>query len=540
MPLLRAVASTLTMLVFGIPLWSQTGTSTVRGTIPDPQGRVVPNANVTLTNVETSAVRTTNSTATGSNVFDLVTPANYRLQVEATGFKKKVVDKVQALIGKPTQTDVQLDVGAVAEIVEVQGTSQEVLMNTSDATLGNNFISEQITQLPLEARNLIDLLSLQPGSTREGYVTGARADQSNVTLDGVDIKNGVTANVNVPASTNSLVIGSLDSDRGNITSGPVLRLNSEAIEEFRVTTANGNANQGRSSGSQVNLVTKAGTNNWHGAGFEFYRSRGFTANDWFNNHADPQVPRTPLVRNTFGGALGGPVIKNKAFFFYSYEGRHDASGQGVTRVVPLPNLGQGTINYTYCTDPSCNTVLPASLDLAGNQGAYSVAGINQAALDALALAASKYPANDSSQGDGLNTSGYRFNAPTPVRLNSHVGKLDLNLSKNQTAFVRANGIYDHQTLPQWLPDTPAPLVWNHPWGLAAGHTWTIGSSWVNNFRYGYTRQAFSNGGGSNGKDIAFRFVFQPTGLQQTPTRGTPVQNITDDVSLVHGNHKLPF
>ncbi len=271
MPLLRAVASTLTMLLFAISLWSQTGTSTVRGTITDPQGRVVPNANVTLTNVETNAVRTTKSTDTGSYVFDLITPANYRLQVEATGFKKKVVDKVQALIGKPTQTDVQLDVGAVAEIVEVQGTSQEVLMNTSDATLGNNFISEQITQLPLEARNLVDLLSLQPGSTREGYVTGARADQSNVTLDGVDINNAQTGNAEIPRSTNGLVIGALDNDRGDITTGPVLRLNSEAIEEFRVTTANGNANQGRSSGSQVNLITKTGSNNWHGAASEFYR-----------------------------------------------------------------------------------------------------------------------------------------------------------------------------------------------------------------------------------------------------------------------------
>src|SRR2546426_2463024 len=421
MRLLRAMASTLTMLLFAISLWSQPGTSTVRGTITDPQGRVVPNANVTLTNVETNAVRTTKSTDTGSYVFDLITPANYRLQVEATGFKKKVVDKVQALIGKPTQTDVQLDVGAVAEIVEVQGTSQEVLMNTQDATLGNNFISQQITQLPLEARNLIDLLSLQPGATREGYVTGARADQANVTLDGVDINNAQTGNAQVPLSTNSLVIGQLDTDRGNITSGPVLRLNSEAIEEFRVTTANGNANQGRSSGSQVNLVTKAGTNNWHGAGFEFYRSRGFTANDWFNNHASPQVPRTPLVRHTYGGAIGGPIVKDKAFFFYSYEGRHDASGQGVTRVVPLPSLGQGTINYRYCTqtDPSTGACLgsiqQASLDLTQNQGVYSSAGIDPAALAALSDAATKYPANDSSQGDQSNTSGFRFNAPTPTR-----------------------------------------------------------------------------------------------------------------------------
>src|SRR5438034_4163919 len=468
MRLLRAMASTLTMLLFAISLWSQTGTSTVRGTITDPQGRVVPNANVTLTNVETNAVRTTKSTDTGSYVFDLITPANYRLQVEATGFKKKVVDKVQALIGKPTQTDVQLDVGAVAEIVEVQGTSQEVLMNTSDATLGNNFISEQITQLPLEARNLVDLLSLQPGSTREGYVTGARADQSNVTLDGVDVNNAQTGNAEIPRSTNSLVVGALDNDRGDITTGPVLRLNSEAIEEFRVTTANANANQGRSSGSQVNLITKSGTNSWHGAASEFYRSRGFTANDWFNNHATPQVDRPPLQRNTFEGGLGGPIFKNKAFFFYDYEGRHDASSQSVVRTVPLASLGQGTINYQYCTTSSCNSTGVASVTLSpASPGPFSAAGINQAALDAFAAASAKYPANDTSTGDQLNTGGFRFNAPTPTRLNSHVAKLDFNLTKNQTAFIRANVIYDHQTLPQWLPDTASPSVWSHPWGLAS-------------------------------------------------------------------------
>ena len=540
MRLLRAMASSLTMLLFAISLWSQTGTSTVRGTITDPQGRVVPNANVTLTNVETNAVRTTKSTDTGSYVFDLITPANYRLQVEATGFKKKVVDKVQALIGKPTQTDVQLDVGAVAEIVEVQGTSQEVLMNTSDATLGNNFISEQITQLPLEARNLVDLLSLQPGSTREGYVTGARADQSNVTLDGVDINNAQTGNAEIPRSTNGLVIGALDNDRGDITTGPVLRLNSEAIEEFRVTTANGNANQGRSSGSQVNLITKTGSNNWHGAASEFYRSRGFTANDWFNNHATPQIARPPLQRNTFEGALGGPIIKDKGFFFYDYAGRHDASSQSVSRVVPLASLGQGTINYQYCTDASCNTIQQASLAQAQNLQVFQQAGINQAALAALAAAAAKYPANDTSQGDQLNTGGFRFNAPTPTRLNSHVGRLDFNLTKNQNAFLRTNVIYDHQALPQWLPDTPSPVVWSHPWGLAAGHTWTIGNNWVNNFRYGYTRQAFTQGGDSNGNDTDFRFVFQPNGETHSLSRVTPVHNFTDDVSWIRGSHNVQF
>src|SRR4029077_8597626 len=198
---------------------------------------------VTLTNTETNAVRTTKTSDTGTYVFDLINPAKYRVEVDAKGFKKKVVENVEALIGKPTDASVTLDIGSMSETVEVSASSQEALINTEDATLGNNFNSLQITQLPLEARSVVDLLSLQPGSTREGYVTGARADQSNVTLDGVDINNAQTGNGNVPLTTNTLVIGQGDTDRGNIRTGPVHRLNSEAIEDVRVTTANANANQ---------------------------------------------------------------------------------------------------------------------------------------------------------------------------------------------------------------------------------------------------------------------------------------------------------
>ena len=549
MRLVRVVVLLISVGGLLAPMWSQTGTSTVRGTVSDQQGRVVAGAAVTLTNTATNAVRTTKTTDAGIFVFDLITPADYRLEVEAKGFRKKIVGNVKALIGKQTESNVQLEVGASTEVVEVQASAQEAIINTQDATLGNNFESIQITQLPLESRNLVDLLSLQPGSTREGYVTGARADQSNVTLDGVDINNAQTGNAEIPRASNSLQLGALDNDAGNITNGPVLRLNAEAIEEFRVTTANGNANQGRSSGSQVNLVTKAGTNSWHGAAFDFYRGTLFEANDWFNNHATDAngnwapVPRTALVRNTFGGALGGPVWKDRVFFFYSYEGRRDATARPVTTVVPLdrspdPNdpltLGDGTVHYAYGDGQI------GSLDLAQLQAVYPNAGINPAALAVFAQAESKYKANDTSQGDQLNTGGFRFNSPTPVKLNSHVAKLDFNLTSHQTAFLRANVIYDHQTLPSWLPDSTPPLVWSHPWGAAAGHTWTIGNNWVNSFRYGYTRQAFSDGGDSNGNDRAFRFVFQPNGEQHTLTRVTPVHNITDDVSWIHGNHNVQF
>ncbi len=530
-----ALGMVVMALMFATPLWSQTGTSTIRGTVSDAQARVVPDAKVTLTNLSTNAARSTKTTGTGEFTFDLITPGQYRLEVEATGFKKQVVENVRALVGKQTENNVRLDVGATGEVIEVVASSNEILVNTQDATLGNNFISEQISQLPLEARDLTGLLSLQPAVTRQGYVAGARADQSNVTLDGVDINNAESANSEIPLATNNLVIGELSS---SITSGPVLRLNAEAIDEFRVTTANANSNQGRSSGAQVNLVTKSGTNRLHGSLFEFHRNTIFTANDWFNNHSG--VERPSLIRNTYGGSVGGPIVKDKAFFFYSYESRHDAKTTGVTRVVPLPTLGQGIIKYKYCTDPTCSSTQVAQLDAAQNAAAFSSVGLNPAALSALTGAAANYPANDPTQGDQLNTGGFRFNAPTPVRLNSHVAKLDFNLTNKQNAFVRTNVIYDHATREKWLPDAPSPVTWSHPVGLAVGHTWTIGNNWVNNFRYGFTRQAYTIGGDSDQNDIRFRFVFQPRAFSRTTSRTAPLHNFTDDVSLTKGSHNIQF
>lgn len=533
----RLAAAMLVVLVFAMQGWGQTGTSQINGTITDPQKRPVVGATVTLTNLGTNAARSVTSSDDGAYSFDLIKPGTYRLEVEAAGFKKHLADGVTALIGKTTEHSVQLEVGSVSSTVEVRSSDQGAVINTQDASLGNVLTSNQITQLPLEGRSLVDLLSLQPGATREGYVTGSRADQSNVTLDGVDINNAQTGNAAEPTGLGGLIIGGLDTDRGNITSGPVLRLNTEAVEEFRVTTANGGANQGRSAGAQINLVTRSGSNSLHGAAFEFYRGTPFEANDWFSNAAG--VPRTPLVRNTFGGALGGPIWKDKLFFFYSYEGRRDATASGVTEVVPLASLGQGNLNYTYCIDADCTGTAPASLSVAQVQQVYSDAGLNPAALSALADAAAKYPANDTTQGDGLNTGGFRFNAPTPVKLNSHIARLDFNMTSTQSLFARVNVIHDHQTLAQYLPDSIAPQVWNHPRGFAVGHVWTHGNL-VNSARYGFTRQAFTQGGDSTGNDVSFRFVFQPNGETHDLSRVTPVHNITDDVSWTHGRHTFQF
>ncbi len=531
------LVSLAVVLLAATGAWAQTGTSSLHGVVTDKTGAAIVGAKVTLSNGALGLSRNSNTGPGGDFEFLALPPGTYVLTVEMANFRRVERTNLQLLVNTPATLNVTMEVGTAVQTVEVS--AQTVALNTTDASLGNVFQSSQITQLPLEGRNLVDLLSLQPGSTREGYVTGARADQSNATLDGVDINNAQSGNASLAGGSGStLVIGGLATNRTDITSGPVLRLNTEAIEEFRVTTASGNADQGRSSGSQISFVTKSGTNSWHGAGFEFYRGTLFEANDWFSNAAG--VPRTPLVRNTFGGAFGGPVVKNKLFFFYSYEGRHDATATSVSNIVPLANLGQGTINYTYCTDAACNTPAQASLNVTQLQQAYQDTGINQAALDALAAAAAKYPANDPTVGDGLNTGGFRFNSITPIKLNSHVARFDYTLTSHQNLFVRLNEIYDHAAQAQYLPGAITPQVWSHPRGLAVGHSWTVGNNWVNNFRYGFTRQAYTIGGDSNGNDISFRFVFQPNGQSHPVSRVTPVHNITDDVSWIHGSHTIQF
>lgn len=524
-----ALGTFLVLLASSIFVCGQQGTSTIRGTVKDPQGNVVSGAAITLTNVGTTSTRTTSTSDNGGFSFEQVAVGDYKIEVEAQGFKKALITDVHALIASPTAVDVALELGNVSEIVTVAAGSAEMLVNREDGTLGNTFVNKQITQLPLEARSIPNLLTLQPGTSRDGNVTGARSDQSNITLDGVDINEAQTNQIINPNAdpangSNSL---NLQPDRST-----VIRLNSEAIEEFRVTTSNPNANQGRSSGAQVALVTKSGSNDWHGAGFEFYRTKAFSANDFFANKAG--VPKPALIRHTFGGALGGSVIKNKAFFFYSFEGDRITQSTSVVRDIPLASLGRGEVRYR---NPSGGITTLTSAQIAS---IFPSVGVNPVAISALAAAAAKYPANDFQIGDGLNTAGFRFSAPTPVQRNSHSGKFDFNLTDKQQAFIRVNVIYDLIGGIQRFPDTPAPNIWSHPVGIAGGHTWTIKNNLINNFRYGLTREAFSSQGDSGANSISFRFVYSPATFSRTLTRVTPVHNFTDDLTWVKDNHSWSF
>jgi Carboxypeptidase regulatory-like domain len=345
---LTAVAATLLCLLALLSgIANAQSTSNIRGTVTDQQGSVVVGASVTLTNLADNTVRAQVTNSSGDYSFELLKPGDYKVEVAAQGFKKSTLAGVHALVAKSVGADVKLTVGAQSEEITVASEGDSVQVNTQDASLGNNFIARQIANLPMEARDVSALLTLQAGVTRDGFVAGARSDQSNITLDGVDINEQQSSQLNSNQVGNVGTGQQITANTPGPETGPVLRLNSDAIQEFRVTTLGTNATEGRSSGAQVNLVTKSGTNSFHGSLFEYHRNTIFTANDFFNNRSG--VPRPKLLRNTFGGSAGGPIIKNKAYFFFSYEGRRDAAGQSVVRTVPLPSLGQGILRVVTDT-----------------------------------------------------------------------------------------------------------------------------------------------------------------------------------------------
>jgi hypothetical protein len=504
---------------------AQSGKSSLRGSVIDPNGQVVAGANVTLTSVETSSSRTQQTNDRGAFVFDLITPGLYRVEVEAQGFKKAQINEVSALVDRATSLDIQLELGNVTESVSVSASSADIIPNKQDATLGNNFQNVQITQLPLESRNVVALLSLQPGVTRDGTVTGSRADQANITLDGIDVNEQQTG---------------LDPQSGEAFAS-VLRVTPDSIQEFRVTTANPNATQGRSSGAQVALVTKGGSNEFSGSLYYFHRNTATTANDFFNNRSiDPDtgqsIPRPKLLRNLFGGSIGGPIKKDRLFFFYNYEGRRDSAEESVVRVVPLASLGRGEVRFPNATG-GVTTLSAGDLN-----SIFPDVGVNPAGLAVLADAASRYKANATTVGDGFNTAGFRFNAPTSVNFNTNVARVDYNLTSDARHILlfRANYQQDLVSFAPAFPDTPSPSFWGHPFGFVVGHTWTINPNLVNDFKYGLTRLAFTNFGDSAENQIFFRFVYEPRLFTRTLSRETPVHNFTDDISWTKGNHGLQF
>ncbi len=267
-----------TLALVGLPLAAQT--SSLQGVITDAHGAAVPAAIVTAKNLDTSAVRSTLADAAGEYELVQMTPGKYNVTIEKPGFRTDATD-VLLQTNTPTTLSVKLQVGSVSEVVSVS--AEIATVNTENASVGNPFVEKQVKELPLQTRNIVALLGVQPGVASSGQVLGARADQNNVLLDGVDVN---------------------DNSGGNGFNA-VLPIPLDSVQEFRTTIAGLGADQGRSAGGQVSIVTKSGSNQFHGTLYEYNRNTYTSANSWFSNRAG--VARSALVRNQYGASFGGPI-----------------------------------------------------------------------------------------------------------------------------------------------------------------------------------------------------------------------------------------
>jgi hypothetical protein len=525
----RLVVLFLLLACLGVGLYAQS--SSVTGNVTDPTGAVIPGATITLHNVETGAERTTTADPQGRYNVQQVPPGLYKVTAKASGFADVVIEKLELLVNQPATLELKFEkVGSTATSVVVEAAAAQV--NTTDASLGNAIDSNAIVQMPMFARNVVGLLAFQPGVTsfsspgaaasgttegsdyRSGSVNGGKSDQGNITLDGADVND---QNGRTPFTT-------------------VLRVTLDSVEEFRTTTTNGDSGTGRGSGADVALVTKSGTNTFHGSLYEYRRGTETASNTFFNNAASQ--PIAPVLVNVFGGSAGGAIKKNKLFYFINYEGRRDASANSVNRTVPTLTLRQGIVSYTN-TQGQTGVQIPAaqlaSIDPAG-------IGVNAAALKQMQA----MPApNNTTIGDGYNTAGYIFNAPGYNVQNTYISKIDYHPNDRNSLFIRGNlqnDWADNSTtnIPQFPGLPPNSVSLANSKGLAAGWTDVLTTNLVSTLHYGFTRAGNQTTGVLASNYEWFRGLSTPFGTSTGTTRIIPVNHIGEDLSWNHGQHDIRF
>jgi len=492
-------------------------TTSLTGTVTDPTGAVIPNATITVENVETGLKRSSATDATGGYSFPQLPPGLYRVTAAAAGFRTTSIPDVRLLVNNPATLNIRMEVGQITETVAV--TAEAVQVNTTDASIGNAIGTKPVVELPLNARNIISLLAAQPGvvftreddtDSRNGAVNGGKSDQANVTLDGVDVNDQM--------------------DRYAFTS--VLRVTPDSVQEFRVTTLNANADQGRTSGAQVALVTKSGTNELHGSLYHYHRNTVTTANSFFNNLSGVERPK--LIRNIFGGSAGGPLKKNRLFLFGNFEGRRDARDGSAVRYVPSMNMRRGILQYQR-RDGTIATITPEEI-----AAKLDPRGVNQAVLRLLQT----YPEpNDYTVGDNLNIVGFRFKAPTPLRWNTYISRLDyiLDSASKHNLFVRGNLQNDNEKgMPQFPGQPPNSVTLRNNKGLAVGLTSTFRPDLINNFRWGITRVGWEATGIAKFSPVTLRGLDSPVGLSRGFAAIIPTHTLANDANWIKGSHNVQF
>src|SRR5713226_7508742 len=414
------------VLVPGLARAQGSSTATVAGTVTDQKGAAVPGATIELLDIATNETHAQVTSDTGYYIFVSVKPGSYKVVIKKDGFRTTNIGPVAVQVGKSATVDAQLEIGTMSQMVEVTANSG-VELQTLDSSVGNVLDRKVLDSMPTLARDATALLLLQPlatpgfngggggeGDNTGGQIAGARSDQNTFLLDGGDVTDS-TAGGGQYSGTN---FGA--TPRGVVPT-PV-----ESLEEFRVVTTNSAASFSRSAGGEVQMVTKRGSNQFHGAVYDYLQNNHLNANTWNRNTAGK--PNPLLQDNRFGGRLGGPIWKDKTFFFVHYEGRRFNSSLDISRRVPSCDMKLGILHFggvEYNLNPGAVTDC-AGVSVPGSTLDPRSLGLNPS----IAAVWAKEPTGDSGAlktatgADGVNTLGFTRPVGIPIREDFGVIRLD--------------------------------------------------------------------------------------------------------------------
>lgn len=532
--------------------------SRVTGTVVDEKGSVVPGAVVTLTNEATQSVLTTETSSGGTYVFDSIQVGKYTVSVEKQGFKKAVSVGNTANINQPVTVDFTLEIGGLSETVQVVSTA-EAVQTSSSGNIGNTVEQRTLVTLPIvgnRGRNPLEFINFQPGvvtgaNTGGGiHVHGSRDRAFNFTLDGIDIN---------------------ETSAGGSNFTPI-RTNPDSLQEFQVVTGNFTADLGRSSGAQVTLVTKSGSNDFHGSLFEFYQTPRFHANEY--NNIINKTQRPQFVQHIFGGSLGGPLYlprfgeggpthysgKNKTFFFTNLQFLRTSQAFFVNRTVYTQQARNGIYRYVVNGTNRNLTQANPSVDANGNPapgltiGSYNVlansGGLSLDPTTQFLIGFTPLP-NNFNVGDGLNVGGFSFVAPQTERQYDFTTKIDHYFNDRHSMYVRwahgaQNTLGDNANGGlQKFPGIPNFVdTYRLPRNLAVNYRWTMSPTVVNEFVAGFNRFTFSfnNPDPRENPPVILNVPNDPLNLEEpiNNLRTITTWQFVDNLSWIHGEHAFKF
>lgn len=547
--------------------FGQTSTSQLSGTIYDNSKAVVAGAMVLVANDATGVTQRQTTTDAGLYSFPSIAVGTYTLTVDAPGFKKAQRSGITVTVGTPATVDITLELGSATETVSVQASADTI--QTANATLGNVVEHQAVSTLPLNGRNPLNLIVLEPGVTQRSGTTinanGLRSQSGNVTIDGIEANEASN-----PTPTNN-----------------VFRINPDNVQEFKVTTSNPTPEEGRNAGLNVSIATRSGTNQFHGSGIEYFRNNVLNSNEFYAN-AQGQ-PRANLKSNQYGFDVGGPVIKNKTFFYYGWQGQKVNLSQAIDKAfgrvprVYTPEALSGTFRY-FVADPN-NPLTINGVKITGNSpllvtpngdlapgvhycGAtsdlncirtyniFSNDPLNVGGDPAVLKLLKTYPApNDYNVGDGLNQAGYLWSAPAAIRGPRNILRIDHTINASNNIFFRAMWATEQQLEGDLLNGRPAVFPGFPPRGEVYRPAQNYAFSWrsvitphlVNELTAGFARFTFlftygdSNPNFPNNippytfNNVDVDYIYSPHSLR---TLNTP--QLIDNLSWTRGAHVFKF